>query len=45
MNNAIIHCNRRIEELIISYECEMRYLPSYSSNFNLIELSFSVLKV
>ena len=45
MNNASIHCNRRIEELIISHECEIRYLPSYSSNFNLIELSFSVLKI
>ncbi len=44
MNNASIHCNRRIEELIISHECEVRYLPFYSPNFNLIELSFSVLK-
>jgi len=44
MNNVSIHCNARIEELIISHECEMRYLPPYSPNFNLIELSFSVLK-
>ncbi len=44
MTNVSIHCNARIEELITSHECEIRYLPSYSSNFNLIELSFSVLK-
>jgi len=44
MNNASIHCNARIEELITSHGCEVRYLPSYSPNFNLIELSFSVLK-
>ena len=63
MNNASVHCNSRIEELIIShecqisysiclveltiyhwYECQMRYLPLYSSNYNLIELIFSVLK-
>ncbi len=45
MNNISIHCNARIEKLIISHECEIRYLPSYSSNFNSIELSFSVLKI
>ncbi len=44
MNNASIHCNARIEELITSHGCEIRYLPPYSSDFNLIELSFSVLK-
>ncbi len=45
MNNVSIHCNARIEELIISHECEIRYLSSYSSNFNFIELSFNVLKI
>ncbi len=45
MNNVSIHCNARIEKLIISHECEIRYLSSYSSNFNLIEFSFSVLKI
>ena len=45
MNNVSIHCNARIEKLIISHECEVRYLSSYSSNFNFIELSFSVLKI
>ncbi len=44
MNNVNIHCNARIEKLIILHECNVRYLPSYSSNFNPIELSFSVLK-
>ncbi len=45
MNNVSIHCNARIEKLIISHECEIRYLSSYSSNFNFIEFSFSVLKI
>ncbi len=44
MDNVSIHCNARIEELITSHGCEVRYLPPYSSDFNLIELSFSVLK-
>ncbi len=45
MNNTSIHCNCWIEELIISHKCEMCYLSLYSSNFNSIELSFSVLKI
>ncbi len=45
MNNASVHCNSRIEELIISHECQMWYLSLYSSNYNLIELIFSVLKI
>ncbi len=44
VDNVSIHCNARIEKLITSHGCEMRYLPPYSPNFNLIELSFSVLK-
>ncbi len=44
MNNVSIHCNARIEKLIISHGCEIRYLSSYSPDFNPIELSFSVLK-
>ena len=44
MDNASIHCNRRIKELIAQYGCEVRFLPSYSLDFNPIELSFSVLK-
>ena len=45
MNNISIHCNARIKKLIISHECEIWYLSSYSLNFNLIELNFSVLKI
>ncbi len=45
MNNVSIHCNACIKKLIISHECKIWYLSSYSSNFNLIELSFSVLKI
>ncbi len=44
MDNVSVHCNARIEELITSHGCEVRYLPSYSPDFNPIELSFSVLK-
>ena len=44
MNNASIHCNPRIEEVIRQHGCEVRYLPPYSPDFNSIELSFSVLK-
>ncbi len=45
MNNVNIHYNARIEKLIILHECEIKYLLLYSSNFNLIKLSFSVLKI
>ena len=45
MNNVNIHYNARIEKLIILHECKIRYLSLYSSNFNLIELSFNVLKI
>lgn len=44
MNNASVHCNARIEEVIRQHGCEIRYLPPYSPDFNPIELSFSVLK-
>lgn len=44
MDNASIHCNPRIEEVIRQHGCEIRYLPSYSPDFNSIEVSFSVLK-
>ena len=45
INNVSIHYNARIKKLIILYEYKIRYLFSYSSNFNLIELSFNVLKI
>jgi len=44
MNNASVHVNSRIEEVIKAHGCEVRYLPSYSLDFNPMELSFSVLK-
>ena len=44
MDNASIHCNARVEELVRGHGCEIRYLPPYSPDFNPIELSFSVLK-
>ena len=44
LNNASIHVNSRIEEIIKAHDCETWYLPSYSLDFNSIELSFNVLK-
>jgi len=44
MDNASVHINPRIEEVIKAHGCEVRYLPPYSPDFNPIELSFSVLK-
>ena len=44
MDNASIHINSRIEEVIKAHGCKVRYLPPYSPDFNPIELSFSVLK-
>ena len=45
MDNASIYVNPRIQEVIEAHDCQMRYLPPYSSDFNPIELTFSVLKV
>ncbi len=39
-----MHVNLRIEEIIKIYNCEIRYLSSYLLNFNLIKLSFNILK-
>ncbi len=44
LNNASIHVNSRIEEIIKVYDYETWYLSSYLLDFNLIELSFNVLK-
>jgi transposase len=43
MNNSI-YCDSCIKEIIALHSCEVRHLSFYSPNFNLIELSFSVLK-
>jgi transposase len=44
LDNLSIHCGEEIIEVIQVEEHIMRHLPPYSSDFNLIELSFSVLK-
>ncbi len=44
LDNASIYVNSQIEKIIKAHDCETRFLPSYLSNFNLIELSFNVLK-
>ena len=44
LDNASIHVNPRIEEVIKAHGCEVPYLPPYSPDFNPIELSFSILK-
>ncbi len=44
MDNASIHCNERVEELIQAKSLEIRYLPPYLPDPNLIELTFSILK-
>lgn len=45
MNNVFIHVNFRIEEMIETHGCQVRYLFSYFLDFNSIEFIFSVLKV
>ena len=44
MDNASIHCNERVEELIRANSLEIRYLPPYSPDLNPIELTFGILK-
>ena len=44
MNNLSIYCNSRIKETIEAHDCLIWYLSSYSSNYNSIELTFSMLK-
>ncbi len=36
MNNASVHCNSRIKELIISHECQISYLPRWVDDLSLI---------
>jgi len=36
MNNASVHCNSRIEELIISHGCQISYLPRWVDDLSLI---------
>ena len=44
MDNAAIHHNGRIEEIVEAKGCRLFYLPAYSPNLNPIEKGFSVLK-
>jgi transposase len=44
MKNCSIHVNSRIRETIETHDCRVKYLFSYSSDYNSVELSFSVLK-
>ncbi len=36
MNNASVHCNHRIEELITSHGCQVSYLPRWIDDLSLI---------
>ncbi len=42
MNNASVHCNSRIEELIISHECQISYLPRWIDDLSLIWMSGAI---
>ncbi len=42
MNNASVHCNHRIKELIISHECQISYLSRWIDNLSLIWMSDAI---
>ena len=44
MDNWRVHHGKDIRELIESHDCSVRYLPTYSPDFNPIELIFSKIK-
>ena len=44
MDNAPIHHNGRVAEIVESAGCLLIYLPAYSPDFNPIEKGFSVFK-
>ena len=44
MDNLSAHKPRRIRELIEQQDCELRYLPAYSPDYNPIEEAFSKVK-
>lgn len=44
MDNFTIHHNHKVRELIEAADCELLYLPTYSPDFNPIELLFAKLK-
>src|SRR6266511_1543752 len=44
MDNAKIHNDEEMINLIERIGCKVLFLPSYSPNYNLIEIAFSTLK-
>lgn len=44
LDNASVHCDPRIQELIELKGSLVKYLPPYSPEYNAIELTFSILK-
>jgi len=42
MNNASVHCNSRIEELIISHGCQISYLSRWIDDLSLIWMSDAI---
>jgi len=45
MNNARIHQSVELDQLCMKFEVLLIKLSSYSSDFNLIEIFFAVLKI
>jgi len=45
MNNAQIHQSVELDQLCIKFEVLLIKLSSYSSDFNLIEIFFAMLKI
>ena len=44
MDNASIHKDHRVGELVAAYGCQLEFLPPYSPDYNPIEKSFCLLK-
>jgi transposase len=44
MDNAVLHRNGRIKEIVKAKGCHLIYLPPYSPDLNPIKKGFSVLK-
>ena len=44
MDNLGVHQNRRIQRAVDEKGCLLKYLPPYSPDYNLIELTFNILK-
>ena len=45
LNNFNVHLNVRVIQTIEKYNCKIRFLSFYSSNYNFIEFIFSILKI